>query len=505
MYKSQYLNCGIFVKTKTNVLYISILCIALFFGQAYGQLLSGNSEKSLEIDFPYDFLSLDFPPDSSQILELTGWEKGGLAIPAFLPGKKYRVVKYTLQSESEQNLIWVNTNVYLNRYDFYVVSEGKLIEACTGLSWRTRPEHRPHPSVYFACLLNLQKGMMYEVYLVSQSEVLPNRLVSRVFTKAALEKFEKRNGLIAGLAAGVLLFIFLLTLGIFLVFKVRLFLIYSFFTLTFCWIYFYITGLWFGVLPQFFFENGIVRVPSLLVYLYFFTNLWFARAFFKIDLESVLFFRVFYKVLFLVAALTGTGIVFYDVWLSKLSSSFISGYFLLMDFLAMFLNLFMLCCALFLIKKRPLARWYLVAVIPGILSVTGLRLLELAGVRIWYSLPLLYLCGMVWHALVLMTGFIYHMRAHLALVFKEPAGFDKAMARLPAAGILSARERDILMAFANGFSYTEISDAFLISPHTVRTHLKNIYGKLGINSKAEAVRWVLENMDDRRDTPLNGQ
>jgi DNA-binding CsgD family transcriptional regulator len=57
---------------------------------------------------------------------------------------------------------------------------------------------------------------------------------------------------------------------------------------------------------------------------------------------------------------------------------------------------------------------------------------------------------------------------------------------------LSKREMDILMAFTNGFSYTEISDAMFISPHTVRTHLKNIYSKIGVNSKAEAVRWVLE-------------
>lgn len=51
---------------------------------------------------------------------------------------------------------------------------------------------------------------------------------------------------------------------------------------------------------------------------------------------------------------------------------------------------------------------------------------------------------------------------------------------------------EILKAFANGFTYHEISDAMFISPHTVRTHLKNIYQKLGINSKAEAIRYVIE-------------
>lgn len=53
--------------------------------------------------------------------------------------------------------------------------------------------------------------------------------------------------------------------------------------------------------------------------------------------------------------------------------------------------------------------------------------------------------------------------------------------------ILSPRELDIFTAYCNGFSYSEISSSFLISPNTVKTHLKSCYRKLEINSKVEAI------------------
>lgn len=57
---------------------------------------------------------------------------------------------------------------------------------------------------------------------------------------------------------------------------------------------------------------------------------------------------------------------------------------------------------------------------------------------------------------------------------------------------LSSREHDILLAYCNGFSYTDISSSYFISPNTVKTHLKSCYRKLEINSKVEAINLVNE-------------
>lgn len=52
---------------------------------------------------------------------------------------------------------------------------------------------------------------------------------------------------------------------------------------------------------------------------------------------------------------------------------------------------------------------------------------------------------------------------------------------------LSARERDVLGGLARGESTEQIGVALELSPHTVRTHLRNIMRKLDARSRAHAV------------------
>lgn len=52
---------------------------------------------------------------------------------------------------------------------------------------------------------------------------------------------------------------------------------------------------------------------------------------------------------------------------------------------------------------------------------------------------------------------------------------------------LSEREYEILTYLAKGYRYKEIADTLFISVETVRTHLRNIYEKLHVRSRTEAV------------------
>lgn len=56
----------------------------------------------------------------------------------------------------------------------------------------------------------------------------------------------------------------------------------------------------------------------------------------------------------------------------------------------------------------------------------------------------------------------------------------------PAAGELTKREREVLALLAKGIAYADVGTALGIALGTVQAHVRNIYGKLEIGSKAEA-------------------
>lgn len=53
--------------------------------------------------------------------------------------------------------------------------------------------------------------------------------------------------------------------------------------------------------------------------------------------------------------------------------------------------------------------------------------------------------------------------------------------------VLSEREMQILEELINGLDYKIIAERLVISPHTVRTHITNIYKKLHVSNKAQAI------------------
>lgn len=52
---------------------------------------------------------------------------------------------------------------------------------------------------------------------------------------------------------------------------------------------------------------------------------------------------------------------------------------------------------------------------------------------------------------------------------------------------LGFRESEVLSCLANGKTYTQIADQLCISKETVKSHIRNIYRKLGVNKKSDAI------------------
>ena len=64
---------------------------------------------------------------------------------------------------------------------------------------------------------------------------------------------------------------------------------------------------------------------------------------------------------------------------------------------------------------------------------------------------------------------------------------------------LSERETEVLSLLSGGKSYSRIADEIFVARETVKTHIKNIYSKLHVNSKAEAIEKKESMMDKIKD------
>jgi LuxR family transcriptional regulator, maltose regulon positive regulatory protein len=81
-------------------------------------------------------------------------------------------------------------------------------------------------------------------------------------------------------------------------------------------------------------------------------------------------------------------------------------------------------------------------------------------------------------------------------VIGEPAAIQNQKPALSAANVskiqnliepLSAREREVLHLVAAGLSNNQIADKLIVTVGTIKRHLNNIYGKLGVASRTQAL------------------
>jgi DNA-binding NarL/FixJ family response regulator len=90
--------------------------------------------------------------------------------------------------------------------------------------------------------------------------------------------------------------------------------------------------------------------------------------------------------------------------------------------------------------------------------------------------------------------------ATLGALSREPGG-DNVVVSIPRRllerlgaepmGTLSERETEIVVLAARGLSNEEIARELNVAPATIKRHLANIYAKIGVHSRSEAVRTAL--------------
>ncbi|MCX8044515.1 MAG: response regulator transcription factor [Desulfobacterota bacterium] len=71
---------------------------------------------------------------------------------------------------------------------------------------------------------------------------------------------------------------------------------------------------------------------------------------------------------------------------------------------------------------------------------------------------------------------------------------DNSIISLRARQILTGREIEILSLLAIGCRNADIASKLNISPHTIKTHLYNIYKKINVASRLQAILWAAKNL-----------
>lgn len=61
---------------------------------------------------------------------------------------------------------------------------------------------------------------------------------------------------------------------------------------------------------------------------------------------------------------------------------------------------------------------------------------------------------------------------------------------------LSARETEIVMLIARGFTADNVAKKLVISPYTVNTHIRHVYEKIGIHKRSELIDYINGNGSD---------
>lgn len=81
-----------------------------------------------------------------------------------------------------------------------------------------------------------------------------------------------------------------------------------------------------------------------------------------------------------------------------------------------------------------------------------------------------------------------HVPLSPSVTTKIIGSFSKATSSHEELSLLTQRETEVLMLLARGLTARQIADEINLSYHTINSHIKNIYAKLEISSRAEAVQ-----------------
>lgn len=92
----------------------------------------------------------------------------------------------------------------------------------------------------------------------------------------------------------------------------------------------------------------------------------------------------------------------------------------------------------------------------------------------------------------ILNGELWFSRHILAKCLLDTGGSDGHLKE--SRTLLTSREKEILAKIASGSTNSMIAEDLYISPHTVRTHVYNIFRKINVPNRLQAALWAAKNL-----------
>ncbi len=417
-------------------------------------------------------------------------------------------VKFDLESEvSDEVLIEIN-NPRLTNLKIYLTANNKIIERFEDLEKTNPISKRPFNSRNYVEKFRLDANKKYTIFICHDTGYLLTPFLIKIWHQEAFMLNQQSDKQFYGIFYGILILLSIICLIIWFFLKIRLFLIFGINVLSVLLFFLHLQGVLYQILPKGFISNNIYSLEILINYLSFLVQVLFVRGLTRLSQHK---FKYIQKIYFLILCFIGvyfTFTLFSPLWVNYLSHQTI-GFIKFIALLIFPLILIYFFVALFSsLKHSPFVKFYLVSCIIGITFYLAVMYSSLLNLSVSFDFNFVNSLITLFLIFVLMIGMIFQIRESFFQITIPKKQYEvnieirddgntlekeektKTQTQIHT---LTKRESEILKAFANGFSYTEIAEAMFISPHTARTHLKTIYRKLDINSKVEAVRWVMEN------------
>ncbi|GAB3512451.1 7TM-DISM domain-containing protein [Emticicia fontis] len=424
-----------------------------------------------------------------------------VGIPNFGWGKRTGWVRLEVRSEQESNYLFHVNSAIFDELDFYLTQNDKVIQSTEKQSCLTPIINRPYVHRDFVFPIHLKAGETYTIYLKGKNLLNSIKFPLIIWNPKDFEKSDRQTNFFWGIIIGILI---LIVTGNFLIaylLNMRIFFFYGMYVLSLILVFLHLDGFLYEYLPANLLRNSVVDLTQYFSYSVFFWSILFIISFTKLSLAERPFFERTLRILSIVFWILLLPSFFSPLWIGGASDTYLqfSGWIGRIFFITSLVFLYISVLAS--VRKNSMSRIYLISVIPPTLSYILPQYFNHVF-DIWVVQPYAYLFGFLFEIGILSIAMIIRVKEYLFVNFKRdisveevqsPNGsiIDKPKALIEEK-VLSKREIEILTAFAKGFTYQDISDAMFISPHTVRTHLKNIYQKLEISSKAEAVKIAME-------------